>query len=280
MKLTDRVAVITGAGRGIGRAISVAFAREGANLVLLSRTLPELQRTAAEIRALNRRALVLKTDVSSREEVERSIDSAVREFGTIDILVNNAAVQGPIGPLVHNDVNKWVETIHINLIGVFLCCRAVLPHMIKSRHGKIINFSGGGATSPRPYFSAYAVSKAAVVRLTETLAKEVEPFNIQVNAIAPGTVNTAMLHQILEAGTAAGNDELEHCKQQIESGGTPAELPAALAVYLASDESNGLTGRLISAVWDDWRNMTEKIPVIQSSELYTLRRITEKHLWK
>jgi len=280
MKLEGKIAVITGAGRGIGKAISITFAKEGANLVLLSRTLPELKKTAEEIRNLNRRALILKADVSNKEQVEKSIDLAVREFGTIDILVNDAAIQGTIGPLVDNDVKKWIETIHINLIGVFLCCRSVLPHMIKKRRGKIINFSGGGATSPRPYFSAYGVSKTAIVRLTETLAKEVEPFNIQVNAIAPGTVNTRMLQQVLEAGTAAGEDELEHCKQQLESGGTPAELPAALALYLASDESDGLTGRLISAVWDDWQNMTEKIPVIKSSELYTLRRITEKHLWK
>lgn len=278
MKLKDKVAVITGAGRGIGKAISITFAKEGANLVLLSRTLSELEKTAEEIHNLNRRALILKADVSSKEQVEKSMGLAVREFGSIDILVNNAAIQGTIGPLVDNDVEKWIETININLIGVFLCCRAVLPYMIKNRRGKIINLSGGGATSPRPYFSAYGASKAAVVRLTETLAREVEQFNIQVNAIAPGSVNTRMLQQVLQAGTAAGEDELEHCKQQLESGGTPAELPAFLALYLASDESDGLTGRLISAVWDDWHNMTEKIPDIQSSELYTLRRITEKHL--
>lgn len=280
MKLEDKIAVITGAGRGIGKAISLTFAKEGANLVLLSRTLSELKKTAEEVGALGRRALILRADVSNEEQVEKSIDLAVREFGTIDILVNNAAIQGTIGPLVDNDVSKWIETIHINLVGVFLCCRSVLPHMIKKRRGKIINFSGGGATSPRPYFSAYGVSKAAVVRLTETLAKEVEAFNIQVNAIAPGTVNTRMLQQVLEAGTAAGEDELEHCRQQLESGGTPPELAAALALYLASDESDGLSGRLISAVWDDWQNMTQRIPVIQSCELYTLRRMTEKHLWK
>jgi len=280
MKLEERVAIITGAGRGIGKAISITFAKEGANLVLLSRTLSELEKTAQEIHNLNRRALIVKADVSSKEQVEKSIDLAVCEFGTIDILVNNAAIQGAIGPLVDNDVEKWIETINANLIGVFLCCRAVLPHMMKNRRGKIINLSGGGATTPRPYFSAYSASKAAVVRLTETLSREVDPFNIQVNAIAPGTVSTRMLHQVLEAGVAAGKRELEHCKQQLASGGTPAELPAALALYLASDESDGLTGRLISAVWDDWHNMTEKISDINSSELYTLRRITERHAWK
>jgi len=280
MKLEKKVAIITGAGRGIGKAIAFAFAREGADLLLLSRTLPELKSTAKEIKALNRNVLVLKTDVSNGMHVQKAIDFALSEFGKVDILVNNAAIQGPIGSLADNDVEKWIETININLIGVFLCCRAVLPHMIKNGRGKIVNLSGGGATAPRPYFSAYSASKAAVVRLTETLAQEVEPFNIQVNAIAPGTVSTRMLHQVLEAGLAAGEHELEHCKQELESGGTPAELSATLALYLASDESDGLTGRLISAVWDDWYNMTEKIPDIKSSELYTLRRITERYKWK
>jgi len=274
MKLKDKVAIVTGAGRGIGRAIALAFAREGADVVVVSRTLSDVEETAAQVRALGRHALPLKVDVSKREDVENMVESALREFGRIDVLVNNAGILGPVGPLVENDANHWIETIRVNLIGVFLCCRAVLPVMVKQRKGKIINLSGGGAAYSRPRFSAYAASKTAVVRLTETLAEEVKGFNIQVNAIAPGAINTRIQEEILAAGEVAGEKALAEAKKVRETGGTSLDVPAALAVFLASDESDGLTGKLISAVWDDWRNMgAERIREIELKGLYTLRRI-------
>ena len=178
--------------------------------------------------------------------------------------------------MVDNDVEEWIKTVNINLIGTFLCSKMVLPVMIERRRGKIINLSGGGATGPRPRFSAYAASKAAVVRFTETLAEEVKEFNIQVNAIAPGALSTRMHDQVLTVGEAAGEKELALSRRVKEGRGTPFELPAGLAVFLASDDSDGLTGRLISAVWDDWRSMSkEKIEEIMGRELYTLRRIDD-----
>ena len=276
MKLKDKVAIVTGAGRGIGKAIALTFAEEGAHVVVVSRSLPEVMETAAQAEALGRHALALKVDVSKKEAVAHMVGSAVKEFGKIDILVNNAGIQGPIGLMVENDIEHWAETINVNLIGTFLCIKAVLPVMLKRRQGKIINLSGGGATSSRPHFSAYASSKAAVVRLTETLAEEVKVFNIQVNAIAPGAVNTRMLEQVLAAGDAAGEKTQAEAKKQLETGGTPPKKAAALAVFLASDESDGLTGRLISAVWDDWQGMVGRIPEITASDLYTLRRITPR----
>jgi len=276
MKLKDKVAVVTGAGRGIGRAIALAFAREGADVVVISRTLSEVEETAAQIRALGRHALALRVDVSRMEDVENMVKSALQEFGRIDVLVNNAGILGPVGSLVENDANHWIETIKVNLIGTFLCSKMVLPIMIKQRGGKVINLSGGGAANPRSRFSAYAVSKAAVVRLTETLAEEVKEFNIQVNAIAPGAIYTRLHDQILNTGSKAGGKALEVSRRVKKTGGTPSEVPATLAVFLASDESEGLTGRLISAVWDDWRNLSKKrIKEIMSKELYTLRRIDE-----
>ena len=276
MKLENKVAIITGAGRGIGRAIALAFAKEGANMVAASRTLSEIQGVAAEVEALGQRALPVRADVSRPEDVNELIKSALQEFGRVDILANVAGVQGPIGPLVENDIEHWLKTIHINLLGTFLCSKAALPIMMKQRQGKIINLSGGGSTSPRPYFTAYGTSKTAVVRLTEALSEEVKDFNIQVNAIAPGAVNTKMLDEVLAAGEAAGEKALSEAEHQLETGGTPPEKAAALAVFLASDDSDGLTGRLISAVWDDWPGMAKRIPEIIKSDLYTLRRVSEQ----
>lgn len=275
MKLKDKVAIVTGAGRGIGKAIALAFSREGASVVVVSRTLTEVTETASEVQALGCRALPMKVDVSDREEVENMVSSVLQQFEKLDILVNNAGVQPPIGPVTENDPDQWLKTVIINLGGTFLCSRAVLPVMMKRRQGKIINLSGGGATSPRPYFTAYAVSKTAVVRFTETLAEEVKAYNIQVNAIAPGAVNTRMLEEVIAAGEIAGATALDGARRQMETGGTPPEKAAALVVFLASNESNGLTGRLISAVWDDWKGMAAQVEEIMTSELYTLRRVVK-----
>jgi len=276
VKLKDRVAIVTGAGRGIGRAIALAFAQEGANIIAVSRTSEEIEETVRQIKALNSNAFALKADVSNQEDVNEIIRSATQNFGKVDILVNSAGIQGPIGPVVENNIDQWIKTVHVNLIGTFLCTRAVLPIMIKRRCGKVINLSGGGATSPRPCFTAYAVSKAAVVRFTESIAHEVKEFNIQVNAIAPGAVNTRMLIQVLAAGDAAGENELAAAKHQLETGGTPPDRAADLAVFLASDESDGLSGRLISAVWDDWQRIASQIEEVMHTDLYTLRRIVKE----
>lgn len=279
MRLKGKVAIVTGGGRGIGRAIALAFAAEGGDVVVASRTLAEVKGVAKEIQSMGHRALAMTVDVSEKKEVEKMVNSAMQQFGKVDIMVNNAAVQLPIGIVTENDPDQWLKTVIINLGGTFLCSRAVLPIMMKRRQGKIINLSGGGATSPRPYFTAYGASKAAVVRFTETLAEEVKEFNIQVNAISPGVVNTKMLKEVLAAGEKAGA-EVDEVKQLLETGTTPPEEAAALAVFLASDESNGLSGRLISAVWDDWKEMAKQVDKIMSTDLYTLRRITPEHLAK
>lgn len=273
MKLHGKVAIVTGAGRGIGAAISLAYAAEGTDLALVSRTHSEIMSVASQVQSLGRRAIAVRADVSEKKDVDEMVEQVIREFGKVDILVNNAGVQGPIGLMVDNDYEHWIRTIQINLVGTFLCCKAVLPFMIRQRSGKIINLSGGGAAHPRPRFSAYSSSKAAVVRLTETLAEELKEFNIQVNAIAPGAVNTGMLDQVLAASQDAGEKALKEAKKQMETGGVPTDVPAALAVFLASDDSNGLTGRLISAVWDDWKSMKEHISEVMANDTYTLRRI-------
>ena len=273
MDLVNRTAIITGGGKGLGSAIARRLAQEGANIVIVSRTQSEVTRVGAEIRALGRGVLAMVADVSMFDDVCRVVHETVDTFSGIDILVNNAAVLGPVGPLVGNDVAQWLHAIQVNLVGTFLCCRAVLPFMIKQKHGKIINLSGGGATSSRPNFTAYSASKCAVVRLTETLADEVFKYNIQVNAIAPGAMPTNLIHQVLEAGAIAGEKALNEAREVLNKGGTSVDRPADLAVFLASSASDKLTGRLISAVYDEWEDIPYRLSEIMSSDLFTLRRI-------
>src|SRR5712692_9248278 len=204
MKLQGKTAIITGGGRGIGQAIAFMFAREGAQLLLAARTAAELAATARHIEQDGGRADYIQADVAEHGDVVRVVEHSLARFGAIDILVNCAGVYGPIGPLVEVNADAWMKAVQINLCGTFLMCHGLLPHMIERRRGKIINFSGGGATSPLPRFTAYGVSKTAVVRLTETLALEVKEFNIQVNAIAPGAVDTRLQDEVIAAGEKAG----------------------------------------------------------------------------
>jgi len=269
MKLAGKVCIITGAGRGIGETIAVEFARQGAALVLCSRTRGEVERVAARTGAASSTAIALRVDVSEFEQVSTMIAEAISRFGRIDVLVNNAGVYGPIGPLWKNDLALWKDTIATNLFGAVHCVRAVIPHMILSHRGKIINMAGGGECA-FPRFSAYACSKSAIVRLTETLAEELKEYNIQVNAIAPGPVNTRLLDQVLAAREEAGI-HYDKALRQKDSGGVPPEQAARLAAYLASDDSNRLTGRLLSAVWDEWKSLDTGR--VASTSLYQVRRI-------
>lgn len=273
MRLDGQVAFLTGGGRGIGKAIAQGLAGAGAHLVLISRTAEEIQLAAREAEAQHVEALPIVADVSSCQGVQKAVAAALARFGHIDLLVNSAGIYGPIGPLIENDLEAWRQTLSVNLMGTVCCMHAILPHMISRRKGVVINLSGGGAVAPFPRFSAYATSKAAVVRLTETIAEEVREFDIRVNAIAPGAVNTGLLDQVLAAGEKAGNEFYEKSRLQKERGGAPPELAAELALFLASPEAEGITGRLISAVWDDWKSLPGRHQELSNSALYTLRRI-------
>jgi 3-oxoacyl-[acyl-carrier protein] reductase len=275
MNLNNRVAIITGANRGLGEAIARAFAKAGAGLVLSARDGELMQRVAEDIRTTSRQPVEwLEADVSNQSDVEAVRDSAVRTFGHVDILVNNAGIYGPIGAFEDADWQQWCDALQINLLGTVAVSRAIVPLMKKQSYGKIINLSGGGATAPLPRLTAYAASKAAVVRFSETIAEELRPSHIDVNAIAPGALNTRLLDQILEAGPdRAGEDFYRRSVKQREDGGASLELAAELAVFLASAESDGITGKLISAVWDDWRNFAKFRERIQKSDVFTLRRI-------
>ena len=200
--------------------------------------------------------------------------AAIAALGSIQILVNNAGVYGPKGPSESVDWAEWKRALEINLYGVMLPTRAIVPHLKSQGRGKIINLSGGGATQPLPNISAYAASKAAVVRLTETFAEELRADHIDVNAVAPGALNTRLLQEVLAAGPAVvGEAFYQRSLKQRDTGGAPLELGAGLCVYLGSAESDGVTGKLLSAQWDPWREFANRKDALAKSDIYTLRRI-------
>ena len=274
MKLQDKVALVTGAGRGIGQAIAVAFAREGARVALAARNEAELRETGSMVEAAGSVPLIVPTDVTDHAQVERLVDATVAQYSRLDILVNNAGISGPIGPLETNDVAAWIDTVTVNLTGIFLCCRAAIPVMLRQEAGKIINLSGAGATNAWSNMSAYCSSKAAVVRLTEVLALELEDKGITVNALGPGSVHTSMWDKMTEEAAQAGATLIHETGLRVTSGGGASiDECAELAVWLASAESGALSGRLISAATDDFRGLPPKIEEIMASEAYTLRRV-------
>jgi len=279
MLLKNKIAIITGAGGGIGSTIAHTFVKEGCSVILVDCVKSNLDKISKELEKYNSEFLVITADAGDKKEVDDVIESALKRFSKIDILVNAAGIQGPIGSFVNNDINKWIETINVNLNATMLFIKTLLPIMMKQGGGEIINFSGGGAFNPRPNFSAYATSKAAVVRLTETLAEEVKKYNIQVNAISPGAVNTKMLEQVLKSGPEAAGDEFyKKSIKQKEEGGDSPQLAADLALFLSSEKSYNLSGKIISAKWDNWRDWNkEEISKIMSSDLYTLRRIDNEY---
>jgi NAD(P)-dependent dehydrogenase (short-subunit alcohol dehydrogenase family) len=278
MKLKGRVAIITGANQGLGEAIAMEFVRQGAGVFICARDKGKLlavKEKLEKISAEDQKVYAMVTDVSNESEVEKLINTSIVEFNHVDILVNNAGVYGPKGPIEKVDSDDWVKAIEINLCGVFYCCKHIITHMKKNNYGKIINLSGGGATSPLPFISAYAASKAGVVRFTETLAGECNSFKIDVNAIAPGALNTRLLDEVLSAGPyIVGKDFYEKALKQKKDGGVPLEVGVELCVFLASSQSDGITGRIISAKWDPWKSLSNRRKELMASDIYTLRRIT------
>ncbi len=273
MKLKGRRALITGASQGLGKEIARQFLAEGASVALCARDGELLAQTSAELAKDGGKVVAKHCDVSSPAEVNELVAFAERELGSLDILVNNAGVYGPKGPSEEVDWQEWTRTVEINLYGVLLPCRALIPRFKARKGSKIVILSGGGATGPLPMISAYAASKAAVVRLMETLAEELREYGVDVNAVAPGALNTRLLEETLQAGPEkVGADFYARARKQKESGGVPLEKGAKLCVYLASEASNGITGKLISAQWDPWETLHERQADL-SGDIYTLRRI-------
>jgi len=277
MKVKNLVTVVTGASQGLGKAIAHEFVKEGAHIALCARDEKLIDVAVGELKTLKsagQQIFGAPCDVSVEDDVEQFFGAVRSRLGPVNVLINNAGVYGPKGESEKVDFLEWTRAFEINLYGTFLSCRCAIREMKELRRGKIINLSGGGATAPLPRISAYGASKAAVVRLTETLAEELREFSIDVNAIAPGALNTRLLEEVLSAGPdAVGEEFYQKSLKQRESGGVPLEKAARLCIYLASEMSDGITGKLISAQWDPWENLQTFREQLANSDIYTLRRI-------
>jgi NAD(P)-dependent dehydrogenase (short-subunit alcohol dehydrogenase family) len=278
--LTGRTALITGGTRGLGLEIARAYLDAGtAGLCICGRDREAVELAVAELTeraATGQRVLGEVADVSVPEEVRRLVEAALANLGGLTILVCNAGVYGPKGNVAEVSWAEWARAIEINLFGSVLPARAVAAHFGERGYGKIIQLSGGGATSPLPRLSAYAASKAAVVRFAETLAWELREHGVDVNAMAPGALNTRLLEEVLAAGPGqVGADFYSRALAQRESGGVPLRLGAELAVFLGSSASDGITGKLLSAQWDPWREPDYRTQLLEREDLATLRRIDD-----
>lgn len=275
----NKVALVTGGGHGLGKEIARSFLQAGFKVSICGRNSTRLEECRKELESVAGAdaLLVTQADVSEQDDVTRLVQNTLEKFGQVDVLVNNAAVLGPLGPVESLDIKNWLKTIEINLCGTVLMSKELIPHFKSRKRGRIINLSGGGATIGRPNFSAYAASKAAVVRFTETLAQELADDGVTVNVVAPGALNTEMLDYTLAAGVeVVGDQAYKHCKEQKQSGGDPLEPPCQLCIFLASDEASEITGRLISAKWDNWHALSQHANELVDTDIYTLRRIVPK----
>lgn len=284
--LSGKVAIITGASQGLGLEIARKYLAAGADLMLCARNAKMLEKVQTELGSVcldTQKVFIEVADVALENDANRIVSETLNHLGGFHILVNNAGIYGPKGEIEKINWLEWVRTIEINLLGSVLMTRAVLPHFKQQRYGKIIQLAGGGATAPMPRISAYAASKAAIVRYTETLAEEVRDMGIDVNAIAPGALNTQMLDEILDAGPdVVGKAFYDRSLKQKISGGAGLDMGSELALFLASPASDGISAKLISAVWDKWEDWPKHLEELSSSDAYTLRRIVGKdrgYIW-
>jgi 3-oxoacyl-[acyl-carrier protein] reductase len=269
--------LITGATGGLGTGLTRTFWESGACLLLVGRDAAATQRLCASLPPRpGQWARSLAVDLAQPGAAGQIIDWARSAAPRLEVLINNAAVQGPIGVLWENDWEEWLATLQVDFVAPAALCRQAAPWMIEAGGGSIINLGGGGASAARARFSAYASAKTALVRFSETLAEELRPHGVTVNCVAPGVLPTAMLARIIERGPAASGAD-EHARALAAGDGDAALRNAAeLCVFLASDSARDITGRLLSAVWDPWRGLPAHQQELANSDIYTLRRIVPR----
>jgi NAD(P)-dependent dehydrogenase (short-subunit alcohol dehydrogenase family) len=270
----SRFALITGGSKGLGAHLVRRFWLDGYSLVVVARSNVDIHRILYELpKRGDQSATALGCDLADELKVAALLDSIKATIPHLDVLVNNAAIQGPIGPLFENDLSAWQLTLQVNLLAPVALCQGLIPLMSRQSGASIINLSGGGATGPRANFSAYATAKAGLVRFSETVADELQGKGIRVNCISPGAMKTAMLKEVLTKSGAAGSREASIASEVFEKGGASMDRVADLALFLASYASIGISGKLISAVWDNWEEWPKHLDELAQGDVYTLRRI-------
>lgn len=255
MRLKDKVAIITGGGKNIGKAIAITFAQEGAAVMIVGRTLSDLEATCSEVQSKGGKIAFIKADISREEQVRQCVLETVEQFGRIDVLVNNTGIAGPTSKVVDMDLHQWNETLATNLTGSMLCAREVLKYMIPRRTGTIINIvseagRAGYGRAGYPMRSAYCCSKMGQIGLTETLAVEVGEYNIRVNAVSPGPIQGERILNVVRKRVEASKMSLDEMLRDIAANCSLKRLAteeevAAVALFLASDEASGVTGQTI-----------------------------------
>jgi NAD(P)-dependent dehydrogenase (short-subunit alcohol dehydrogenase family) len=267
--LHDQVAIVTGAGRGVGRAIAESLATAGAAVGLAARSHRELEAVADRLGRAGARALAVPTDVTDRLAVDRLVDAIVQAFGPPDLLVNAAGAWGEVGPVETADADKWWRDVEVNLRGTFLCTRAVLPLMTSRGVGRIVNVSSYAAIAPRPHATAYSASKAAVLRFSDSLAAELEGSGVRVFAVSPGFVRTRLVDDV--AASEAGRRYLPELVTRTEA--LEPERAGYLVAQIAGGRLDPLGGRFLH-VLDDVEDLLRRIKEIEEKDLYTLRMRT------
>jgi 3-oxoacyl-[acyl-carrier protein] reductase len=276
-QLAGKTCLVTGASRGLGRSIAKRFWDEGASLVLAVRNPGSVDPLVADLeRTDGQSAATVRLDLQDLESARSLIDRTVAMgLERIDVVVNNAAVQGPIGKSWVASPLAWNDAIVANLVAPAMICRAAVSLMARQGRGTIINLSGGGATGPRQNFSAYATAKAGLVRFSETLAEEAKSLGVAVNCVSPGPMPTEMLAEVQRAGVdAAGEREVAIARKTLAGGDKTFAAAVDLCLFLASSRGRGVTGKLISALWDNWQAFPDHVAELDASDVYTLRRIT------
>jgi NAD(P)-dependent dehydrogenase (short-subunit alcohol dehydrogenase family) len=267
--LTGQVAIVTGGGRGIGRAIALALAKAGTDVAVAARSTDQLAETVALIEKTGGCGMSVPTDVTDQNAVERMVRKVAKRFGPVDLLVNNAGVGGPAGPMWEIDPDAWWQCMEVNLRGSYFCSRAVLPSMIARGQGRIVIVTSGAGNWGTPYNAAYCISKCALTRFSEILASETKDHAISVFSIHPGFVRTAIIEKV--AASSSDVKWVKVLRKALARGRVvPPERAAELTLFLASGQADALSGCYFS-IGDDVEEMVERAEEIQKNQLYTLR---------